>query len=77
MINSKKNKCARKTFGLLIRMKRFELNMTQEELSEKSNMHPTYLGSIERGQRNPTLEKIISLAKALNCSAKDLMPEMD
>jgi transcriptional regulator with XRE-family HTH domain len=63
-----------KAFGLKVRMKRFELEMTQKKLAEKINIHPTYLGSIERGERNISLRNIISLARALGYSPKDLMP---
>ena len=66
-----------KAFGILIRMKRYKKEMTQEALSEKADIHPTYLSGIERGRKNPTLRKIFSLAKALDCSPKDLMPEDD
>ena len=65
----------RKAFGLKIRLRRHEIGLTQEELAEKADLHPTYVGSVERGERNIALENIIILAKALNCSPKDLMPE--
>ncbi len=65
----------RKSFGLKVRMKRFEMEMTQEEIAEKAGIHPTYLGSVERGERNISLENIIALASALKCSPKDLMPD--
>jgi len=55
-------------------MRRF-MEMTQEELAEKAELHPTYLGSVERRERNIALENIIAIAKALGCSPKDLMPE--
>jgi transcriptional regulator with XRE-family HTH domain len=51
------------------------LELTQEELAEKSSLHPTYIGSVERGERNIALENILNLAKALGCSPKDLMPD--
>jgi transcriptional regulator with XRE-family HTH domain len=56
-------------------MRRFEMGITQEELAEKANLHPTYVGSVERGERNIALENIVALASALACSPKDLMPE--
>lgn len=65
----------RKAFGLKVRMRRFEIGITQEELAEKADLHPTYVGSVERGERNIALENIIAIAKALGCSPKDLMPE--
>ena len=72
--HNRKKTPIRKAFGLKVRMLRFELGITQEELAEKADLHPTYVGSVERGERNIALENIVSLAKALNCSAKDLMP---
>lgn len=73
--HNRKKTPSRKAFGLKVRTKRFELEMTQEELAEKADLHPTYLGSVERGERNIALENIIMIAKALGCSPKDLMPD--
>lgn len=73
--HNRKKTPVRKAFGLKVRMRRFEIEMTQEELAEKADLHPTYVGSVERGERNIALENIISLAKALECSPKDLMPD--
>jgi transcriptional regulator with XRE-family HTH domain len=50
----------------------FELGLTQEELAERANLHPTYIGSVERGERNISLENIVSIAKALQINPKDL-----
>ncbi len=73
--HNRKKTPVRKAFGLKVRMRRFEIEMTQEELAEKADLHPTYVGSVERGERNIAIENIISLAKALGCSPKDLMPD--
>lgn len=73
--HNKKKTPNRKAFGLKVRMKRYELEITQEELAERANLHHTYVSSVERGERNIALENIIALAKALGCSPKDLMPE--
>ncbi len=74
--HNRKKTPVRKAFGLKVRMRRFLMEMTQEELAEKSDMHFTYIGSVERGERNISLENIVALAKGLNCSPKDLMPEI-
>jgi transcriptional regulator with XRE-family HTH domain len=58
-----------------VRKRRHELEMTQEELAEKADFHVNYIGGIERAQRNPSLESIVYLAKALNVSPKDLIPD--
>ena len=63
-------------FGQLVREKRLPLELSQEELAERANLHFTYIGSVERGERNISLENIAKLAKALGCSLKDLMPEI-
>lgn len=73
--HNRKKTPVRKALGLKVRMRRYEIEMTQEELAEKANLHPTYVGSVERGERNIALENIIALAKALNCSPKELMPD--
>lgn len=73
--HNRKKTPVRKAFGLKVRMKRFEMSMTQEELAEKADLHPTYVGSVERGERNIALENIITIAKALERSPKDLMPD--
>jgi transcriptional regulator with XRE-family HTH domain len=73
--HNRKKTPLRVEFGKKVRAKRYEMGLTQEELAEKADLHTTYLGSVERGERNIALENIISLAKALKCSPKDLMPE--
>ena len=54
---------------------RYDLDLSIEKLAEKAQLHPNYLGSVERGERNIALENILALAKALGCSPKNLMPE--
>ncbi|MCK9473981.1 helix-turn-helix transcriptional regulator [Sulfurimonas sp.] len=52
-------------FGQNIKNKRKEKNLSQEQLAELSSLHRTYIGSVERGERNISLENIVLLAKAL------------
>lgn len=61
-------------FGQLVRKYRKEKNMSQEQLALLCNMDRSYLGRIERGEVNPTLEKIYELATALGVAAKYLLP---
>ncbi|AMW80200.1 transcriptional regulator [Acinetobacter sp. TGL-Y2] len=61
-------------FGQLVRKYRKERNMSQEQLALLCNMDRSYLGRIERGEVNPTLEKIYELATALGVAAKYLLP---
>lgn len=62
-------------FGQQVRKYRKEKNMSQEQLALLCNMDRSYLGRIERGEVNPTLEKLYELAKFLDVNAKDLLPE--
>ncbi len=62
-------------FGKKVRARRFQLKLTQEQLAERADLHATYVGSIERGERNISLQNILALAKGLACSPKDLMPD--
>jgi len=52
-------------FGKRIRHRRVELGFSQEALAEKALLHRTYVGTVERGERNPTLLTILVLAEAL------------
>ena len=61
-------------FGQLVRKYRKERKMSQEQLALVCNMDRSYLGRIERGEVNPTLEKIYEVAKKLEVSARDLLP---
>lgn len=62
-------------FGRLVREKRLALKLSQEKLADLSELHFTYVSSVERGERNISLGNIAKLARALHCSLKDLMPE--
>lgn len=66
---------ARSKLGKNIRLKRHQLELTQEALAERAGLHPTYISSVERGQRNISLDNMISLAQALNCNLKELIPD--
>lgn len=75
-INEKDREKIRIAFGKLLRQKRNSLKISQEELAFRSGLHRTYVGSVERGERNLSLENIFIFAKALSCNPKDLIPEM-
>jgi len=62
----------RKSFWLKIRELRKERELSQEKLAEKCKLHRTYIGMIERGEKNICLENIETLAKALWVKVKDL-----
>jgi transcriptional regulator with XRE-family HTH domain len=60
-------------FGNKVRTERLKLGLSQEAFAEKAGVHRTYIGMIERAEKNITLENIEKIAKALNLSPKDLL----
>ena len=62
----KREECV--TFGKAVRKYRTLLGLSQEELADRAAIHRTYIGGIERGERNPTLTMIRRLARALRIS---------
>lgn len=62
----------RKTLGDNIRRLRKDLDFSQEELGFRTGLHRTYIGSIERGEQNVSLDNIGLLAKNLGVKVKDL-----
>ena len=52
-------------FGKTVRQLRLAKAWTQEDLAERAGIHPTYVGGIERGERNVGLDNIVRIAKAL------------
>jgi transcriptional regulator with XRE-family HTH domain len=59
-------------FGERVRELRRARGMSQEELAFKAGVHRTYLGGIERGERNPALKNIAAIAKALSLTLSEL-----
>ena len=61
-----------KRFGERVRELRQEKGLSQEELAFRAKVHRTYLGGIERGERNPALKNIKSIADALDVTLSEL-----
>ena len=61
-----------KQLGERIRDLRLATGLSQEELAFKAGMHRTYLGGIERGERNPSLKNVAAIAKALGVTLSQL-----
>ena len=60
-------------FGGAIRALRKERRLTQEQLAEMCKRHPVYISEIERGKKNPSLDTILRISKALNVTPGELM----
>ncbi len=65
-----------KIVGQRIRYYRTQLGLSQEKLAELSDYHPTYIGQLERGEKNATLESINRVAIALNISLSRLFENL-
>ena len=62
----------RRRFGRAVRRRREGLGVSQEEFAERCAVHRTYLGAIERGERNVSLINIEKIARALKIKLRDL-----
>jgi len=61
-----------KIFGAKVREIRMLRGLSQEELAFRADLHRTYIGMIERAEKNITLVNIEKIANALNVAIKDL-----
>jgi transcriptional regulator with XRE-family HTH domain len=61
-----------KAFGQRVRQLRHTQGLSQEELAHHVGLHRTYMGGIERGERNPSLKNIAKIARALGVSLSEL-----
>lgn len=59
-------------FGEAVRKERVAAGLTQEELADQSGLDRSYVGGVERGERNPTLGVIEKIAKGLGISLAEL-----
>lgn len=60
-----KRKSARLRFAECLRNIRLDQGLSQEDLAEKADLHRTYVGSVERGERNISIDNMEALADAL------------
>jgi len=62
-----------RSIGDRIRDRRSELNLTQAELGEKCELHRTFIGSVERGERNVSILNLRQIAQALRVPIQKLL----
>jgi transcriptional regulator with XRE-family HTH domain len=65
-----------KILGATIRQHRVKAGLSQERLAEKAELHPVYIGKIERGEQWISLHALLRVAKALGVRASDLIQEL-
>lgn len=61
------------TFGKRVRARRLDLGKSQEKLAAESGLHWTFVGQVERGQRNISLHNILKLAELLEIDPAELV----
>jgi transcriptional regulator with XRE-family HTH domain len=62
-------------FGQRLREVRRGRKISQERLADLAGLHRTYISSVERGQRNVTIETVKKLAESLGVTMAELMPD--
>ncbi len=65
-----------KILGDAIRLHRVKAGLSQEKLAEKADLHPVYIGKIERGEQWISLHALLRVAKAVGVKASDLINEL-
>lgn len=70
-----KEKQILRKLGSIIRSLRSAQGLSQEDLGYNANLDRTYIGGIERGERNVTVLKIFKIASALHTTPKDIFKE--
>jgi transcriptional regulator with XRE-family HTH domain len=59
--------------GLRIRQRRNSLGYSQEQLAEYSDLHPTYIGQLERGEKTPSIDTLYKVTRGLGISLSDFL----
>ncbi len=72
---SAKNLRARRSLGAAIKRIRAQKGLSQEALASACGLHRTYVGGIERGERNVSIDNIERISIALECSVAELLTE--
>ena len=71
------NKNLRQVIALNIRKHRAKLHLSQEKLAENCGLHRTFIGSIERAERNITLSTLEAIAAGLNIEVVKLLEDAE
>ncbi len=64
-------------FGKVVRKRRREMGLTQEDLGFLAGLHRTYISEIERGMKSPSLRATLAIAKALNSNLSGLIMQAE
>jgi transcriptional regulator with XRE-family HTH domain len=72
-MRERRDQAALRKFGSTLAEMRLDADLSQEELADRSGLHRTYIGSVERGERNPTVISILRIAKGLGCAPSEML----
>jgi transcriptional regulator with XRE-family HTH domain len=70
-----KKQSTRKILARNLRAKRAELGLSQEELADRASLHRTYVGAIERAERNVSIDNVEKLATAVGATVAELLAD--
>jgi transcriptional regulator with XRE-family HTH domain len=73
MQNKISSMTTRQRFGQKVREERLKQGLSQEQLAERAGLHRTYIGMVERAEKNVTLETIERIANALGVTILHLL----
>jgi len=65
------------SLGKLIKKRRKELQLSQEQLAESAGLHRTYIGQLEHGKKGPTIKTLFMIAKTLQIKPSEIMRELE
>ena len=72
-MNRKAIPAHRRRLGDAVRNRRLSLKLSQEALAERIDCHRNYVGNVERGEQNITVDLLVRFAKGLGCKAGELL----
>lgn len=75
MVSPRSRPWARDLFAANLRRVRTDRGLSQEALASEAKLHRTYVGSVERGERNISIDNMEKLARALRVPLVDLLRE--
>ena len=63
--------------GKLIKQRRKELHLSQEQLAESAGLHRTYIGQLEQGKKSPTIRTLFLLANTLKIKPSEMVRNLE